>query len=110
MTCEKCPDWFALLPRLAAAAIQLIVTALLFMKGANDYAKEILTSGKLQKSQTLDLDSLKDYFRGESFDTIAEVQHRRMRCKREIMLDPTDILKVSGLTAHHLSCLYFLFA
>lgn len=94
MTCETCPSWFILLLRLAAAAIQLIVTALLFIKGAKDYAKDVLSSGMLQRRQTLNAKSIKDYHRGESLDCIRQQPNPRLQDVDHAVSDPTDILKV----------------
>lgn len=88
-TCEKCLKWTVIAPRLGFAILQLFITALLFIKGANDYAREVLERGALQQLQELNVEDV-----GEEIHGALTQRDLHRRKKKKTLLDPTDILKV----------------
>lgn len=109
MTCEECPKWYILYPRLALAIIQMMITSLLFIKGANDYAKDTLSRGTLQRSQMINARSLEEYLHGHGMEEAFEENVNGLHQQRTL-LDPTDILKVHQQLVPNLLMCFFLLA
>lgn len=105
MTCGECSSWIMICIRLFFTLFELAVTTALFIKGANDYAEETLSSSTLQRIRGINYGHLDNSSPRRSFE-VGDMQHFISHKWTKTLLDPADILKVCNCDycSHYIPC------